>query len=299
MQRTVAFGLRWDSDIPLHQFEVCAHDGVPADVIIRQIHAPLRPRQVVVAIDNAELCTDGVRYRAGHEVTFDTIGANRVEWMAGEAWAGTVPAVFFSTVTALLLAWRGYVPVHGSAVEIGGKAVLICGKAGAGKSTLAAGLIALGARLISDDLSVLQPQGPRERPVLYAGRPATRLFPAVAGFLKDAVATREFRALANDKCIVLPPRVAPLRPIPLAVMVVLGREPTPIAPSQRAPLLHAQLFRPRWMRSVPGSTERSAAIQDAARDLRVVSMPSADIRDAGPFMSRATMTLEEVRQSLD
>ena len=299
MHRTVAFGLRWDSDIPLHQFEAAARDGVPADVIVRQMHAPLRPRQAVVAIDNAELCTDGVRYRAGNEVTFDTIGADLVEWMAGEAWAGTVPEVFFSTVTALVLAWRGCVPVHGSAVEIDGKAVLICGEAGAGKSTLAAGLIALGARLISDDLSVLHPQGPHERPVLYAGRSATRLFPEVARFLKDAIAACEFRAVANDKCIVLPPRVAPLIPIPLAVMIVLGREPTPTAPSQRAALLHAQLFRPRWMRSVPGNTERSAAIQDAARDLRVVAMLSADIRDAGPFMSRATMTLKEVRESLD
>lgn len=40
---------------------------------------------------------------------------------------------------------------HGSAVATGGRAVLILGRAGAGKTTLALEMIALGAGLVADD----------------------------------------------------------------------------------------------------------------------------------------------------
>nr|WP_092778941.1 hypothetical protein [Jannaschia pohangensis] len=47
--------------------------------------------------------------------------------------------------------------VHGTAVVLGQRAVLLLGPTGAGKSGLAAQLIAHGGRLISDDLVVLEP----------------------------------------------------------------------------------------------------------------------------------------------
>lgn len=48
---------------------------------------------------------------------------------------------------------RGYAMWHGSCVQRGEGAVLVCGEAGAGKSTLAAALVARGAALVADDLS--------------------------------------------------------------------------------------------------------------------------------------------------
>lgn len=48
---------------------------------------------------------------------------------------------------------RGLAMWHGSAVSRQGRALLICGDAGAGKSTMAGGMLARGARLIADDLS--------------------------------------------------------------------------------------------------------------------------------------------------
>ncbi|MFN3389305.1 MAG: HPr kinase/phosphorylase, partial [Allosphingosinicella sp.] len=45
--------------------------------------------------------------------------------------------------------------VHASCVAIGGRAVLIAGRSGSGKSDLALRLIDRGARLVSDDYTIL------------------------------------------------------------------------------------------------------------------------------------------------
>lgn len=293
--RAIAFGLRWDSDVCLHQFETARHDGAAADIIIERAPGPSPRRPTLVAIDNAALCKNGVHFCAGRETTFDTFGAHRVDWTAGDAWTGSFPPVFFGTVTALLLAWRAAVPIHGTAVEIDGQAVLICGQSGAGKSTLAAGLIAAGAKLISDDLSILHPSEHAGVPMLYAGRPAMRLFPSAAGFLQDIAATG---ALLTDKHSVLPPRVAPLEPIPLASLILLSRaasaELAPMSTSQKLALLLEQLFRPKWMYSMPGVAQRLATLQAAARELRVVTMPSVEVRDRGTFNRRAAEALGKI-----
>jgi len=43
------------------------------------------------------------------------------------------------------------VVLHATAVAVGGRGLLILGRSGAGKSSLALQLIALGARLVADD----------------------------------------------------------------------------------------------------------------------------------------------------
>ncbi|MCK0169396.1 serine kinase [Jannaschia sp. S6380] len=57
--------------------------------------------------------------------------------------------------------------LHATAVTSGGRGLLILGASGAGKSGLAAELVALGGALISDDLVVLTDTGGR----LVASRP--------------------------------------------------------------------------------------------------------------------------------
>ena len=46
--------------------------------------------------------------------------------------------------------------IHASSVDINGKGVVILGKSGTGKSNLAIKLISMGAKLISDDQSLLK-----------------------------------------------------------------------------------------------------------------------------------------------
>ncbi|TCM86939.1 HPr kinase/phosphorylase [Rhodovulum steppense] len=47
------------------------------------------------------------------------------------------------------------ITLHASCVAIGARAVLILGRSGAGKSALALQMIALGARLVADDRTIL------------------------------------------------------------------------------------------------------------------------------------------------
>jgi serine kinase of HPr protein (carbohydrate metabolism regulator) len=59
--------------------------------------------------------------------------------------------------------------IHAGCVAIGGRGVLIAGRSGSGKSDLAWRLIDRGARLVSDDYTLIQRQGGR----LTASAPAT------------------------------------------------------------------------------------------------------------------------------
>lgn len=54
---------------------------------------------------------------------------------------------------SLLAAARGDLPVHASSVEVDGRALLFCGPSRFGKTTLAAGFLVAGHRLLSEDLS--------------------------------------------------------------------------------------------------------------------------------------------------
>ena len=65
--------------------------------------------------------------------------------------------------------------LHASCVAVGEKGVLITGASGSGKSSLALQLMALGARLVSDDRTVIQAQDDR----LIASAP-----PIIAGMIE-------------------------------------------------------------------------------------------------------------------
>jgi len=65
--------------------------------------------------------------------------------------------------------------IHASCVALGGRALLIMGPSGAGKSDLTLRLIDRGARLVSDDYTVLTVSGGR----LHASPP-----PTIAGLLE-------------------------------------------------------------------------------------------------------------------
>lgn len=81
-------------------------------------------------------------------------------------------------VIGLWMEARGWPVLHASAVEIDGQAVAFLAGNGGGKSTLAAGCVAAGYRLLSDDLLALDPSGGgfSVRP----SYPALRLWPRQA-----------------------------------------------------------------------------------------------------------------------
>ena len=63
--------------------------------------------------------------------------------------------------------------IHAGCVAIGGRGILIRGRSGSGKSDLALRLIDRGARLVSDDYTILEARGDRVRaaaPPTIAGK---------------------------------------------------------------------------------------------------------------------------------
>lgn len=270
-----AFGLRWRSDSPVPWFADAPDDGRAADVDITRRNM-LTPRPGGRHINRGALFADGTRLVLDGAV-MDMFDGRRIEWFAPDLDA--VPLPLCSTVAAHVLAWRGLVPLHGSAVAFDGRAILIGGESGAGKSTLAHALIDCGGQLVSDDLSVLLPNRDGGAGLLIPGRPAIRLTERIGD------------DKAKPKRLALPPRVDPDRPVPLAMLLVLGDEPIGSGPPAVTAALTAQLFRPTWMRFLPERKLRTATLFQAAQHIGFATLPPArDAREVMPA-TRAAQAL--------
>ena len=77
---------------------------------------------------------------------------------------------------------NGLLPLHASAVAIGGEAIAFAGPSGAGKSTTAAAIAARGHRHLTDDIAVLQMRADAP-PALYPGTRTMKLSAQSAGTL--------------------------------------------------------------------------------------------------------------------
>lgn len=73
-----------------------------------------------------------------------------------------------SSIMGSLAHQNGFLPLHASAVEMGGECVLFAGSSGNGKSTLAAALYGRGHRLMADDLCAISVDS-RGRPMVHPG----------------------------------------------------------------------------------------------------------------------------------
>jgi hypothetical protein len=93
-----------------------------------------------------------LRYSDGTEFLIDS-SASRidVDWEAPLTGADAC-VYLLGPVLGFVMRLRGIVPLHASAVAIGGAGVLFAGGAGAGKSTIAATFAALGFPCLSDDV---------------------------------------------------------------------------------------------------------------------------------------------------
>ena len=271
-----AFGLRWISPVPLHLFAASTDRSAAHIQVHRKNEVPPAPHAELLPARNVEMLPDGIRYHDGWDaaLTMETNGRNSVTLYAGECWPGVLPAAFFSTVTALLLARRGLLPMHGSAVEVEGEAVLICGRAGAGKSTYAASLIARGARLLSDDLTILHPEPRTGALTVFTGRTTMRLHPETARRLGQHVPWRAEPFVAAGKIAVSPPRVESTTGVPLRKVVLLGCAIQPLTPGARLNALAAHFFRPFWLRKLEGQLFRRIALSRGCEHVTIETSPA-------------------------
>jgi hypothetical protein len=132
---------------------------------------------------------------------------------------GFVGVLVAGLVTAMLLALRGDVVLHASAVEVDGAAIALAGASGAGKSTLAAVLCAAGATLVTDDLLRVG-RGPDGSVLCIGGAPQLRLRPHGA-WAVERFATPQRVSSTADRRLALEPANSIGDARPLAVIALI------------------------------------------------------------------------------
>jgi hypothetical protein len=140
---------------------------------------------------------------------------------AGDVPADSLFAYLLGQVLSFPLLSFGFEPLHATAVVIDGEAIAFVGDCGYGKSTLAAGFVARGVPVLSDDLLVLEPANGRW--LAHPGIPRLKLFPEAArqllgpetdGVPMNAHTSKLVLPLADDRAV--------LQPVPLRAMYALS-----------------------------------------------------------------------------
>lgn len=288
-----AYGLNWTSAFPLAQFA----PGMRAESATVAVHwvAALRSRTPLMPVRAGAVYADGTRFPWHRQAVFDMRDGREIDVLPGPGWSGALPHAFYGTVVAHLLAWRGLIPMHGCAVAVDGRAALILGTAGAGKSSLTAGLIAAGATLVSDDLSAVAVDAAAGgEAMVFPGRTTIRLDPQVA----DWIDGERLALPAHDtrgKAVLRPAALSGTEPLPLAGVIMLRRRPEAIPPLARAALLASHLFRPAWMAALPNRAERTRALLMLAAKLPVHDFPAVTGGGEAAHRERARAALAHIR----
>jgi hypothetical protein len=286
--RAAAFGLRWLSDVPLMHFQpiVPEAEGGAPDIQVARATA-LAPRESRAQVRRGHVYADGTRFPWEREAMFDTYAGNRVDYVPGPDWTGALPSAFYGTVAAHLLAWRGLLPLHACAVEVGGKAVLIAGTGGAGKSSLMAGLLGLGAPLVSDDLTAVTIRGGVAE--VLPGRTTIRLGPEVVQWTEGEPCEPPSPA-TRGKHVIRPALRTRAERLPLAGMISLGAAPGAVPALARGSAFAAHLFRPAWLAALPGHRERQQGLL-ALASVPVIGFPAVERTGRDAHLDRARTAL--------
>ncbi len=170
-------GWRVRTDWPLPELPPWTGDDRPADVSIRlgKIASELSGtvlRTPLIQVNEQGLLRFTVRnvanylVRAGQEVIIDTPHPK-----------GTPDIALFllGSVLGFLCHQRGLLPLHASCVLFNGRVIALSGSSGTGKSTMAALLMAHGAQLLSDDVTVLDLQA-EDGPTVLPSFPRQKLW---------------------------------------------------------------------------------------------------------------------------
>lgn len=145
----------------------CAHD--PVGVMQREM--AVRFGQVPDTIPDAFYVEDDVLLISNEAFVFRTMGGVRFHYRRGEGITvdltqdqaeesdSDFELFLWGTVFGAVAWLNGLVPLHASAVDVGGRIVAFTADSGGGKSTLSASLAALGLPHVCDDTLVVSIEG--------------------------------------------------------------------------------------------------------------------------------------------
>lgn len=234
---------------------------------------PHRERQGAL-VNRGIVYADAVRVAWDGQMIADIVDGRTIDYVPGPAWPGHMPGAFYSTIAALTMAWRGAVPLHACAVEVNGRGVLIAGQSGAGKSTMAAALIAAGAGFVADDLTVLWPGGDGDPVWLSPGRTAMRLHRDTAAWI-DSTETYADNRDDRGKWLAVPKLGDMRRDLRVSAVLLLGEA--------AGAGLAGHLFRPKWMEVLPGQELRLSHLSALADHVPVIAAPAVSIGSRAGF----------------
>ncbi|MCR2802526.1 aldolase [Paenibacillus soyae] len=150
-----SFGLRIDSEIPLPELPQClpGRDGESPDLVISKQNLTAVWQSIESSSEYLATRGEAVYVRVADTGIFGMESGRSISVsLFPEANPDKVRLYLLGTCMGIILLQKRILPLHGSAIEIGGKAYAIVGQSGAGKSTLSTYLLDQGYRLLSDDL---------------------------------------------------------------------------------------------------------------------------------------------------
>lgn len=188
-------GLHLISEIALSGVATCADDLSKSEVVrIRQTSVPKELNAPIATYPDAQWNGEELLITISGIARY-LVSADEIDFEPFEgAGLGDVRAYLLGTVFGALCHLRGIFPLHASTIELVDRCVAFTGDTGAGKSTMAASLIARGHRLISDDVTYFR-RAPSGRLEIWPGTTRLRLWESAMeglGYGKEGV-EREFR----------------------------------------------------------------------------------------------------------
>ena len=272
MYHYAAYGLAIDSELALPEFETRASPVF--DIVIHR--GPVERPLSEVGPDGAfRLAQDdvlfhweplgGFRVRHGSEIIVDLV-PDADEHMARLPLVGVVMAV--------ALHQRGFLVLHGSAVNVGGEAIAFIGNKGHGKSTMAATLYSRGHSLLTDDVVAIDMRSDSGTFVL-PGCPQFKLWPdSAAATLGDNPEHLPCLARGYEKRARAARARFTSQPVQLRSICTLSIGPEPLLqplPAQQA-LLHlmAHTYVARFKRGLLHGVAATRHLQQCSRLLEQV-----------------------------
>lgn len=233
LNRYFVYGLCVDSELQLPELEdssldpgVRGPDCVPISVVLRSI--PLRANEALlpwffVREDHSAIIRiSGVAtYRVGGGGAWIEVD------VAQDADPAAVRLYLLGSAFGVLLHQRGEIPLHVSAVVVGGAVWAFTAPSGTGKSTLAAGLhLHAGLPLLADDVAVVRFSDVGEPPLVYPGPPVLKLDPVVLHSVPMPASMERLPEYCNSpKERIRIPGSYVDGPLPLAGVILLERDP--------------------------------------------------------------------------